>query len=115
MTVFDLHTSAGKLADFEDRIDQAVHASSAKAVEKQHAKGRKTARERIEMLFDEGSFVEIDELAKHRSVAFGLEKNRPYGDGVITGYGTVNGRQVCVFSQDSTVTAQRAPHRDADF
>jgi propionyl-CoA carboxylase beta chain len=99
----DLHTTAGKLADFEDRIDQAVHASSAKAVEKQHAKGRKTARERIEMLFDEGSFVEIDELAKHRSTAFGLQKTRPYGDGVVTGYGTVNGRQVCVFSQDFTV------------
>ncbi|WP_125570007.1 acyl-CoA carboxylase subunit beta [Nocardioides baekrokdamisoli] len=99
----DLHTTAGKLADFADRIDQAVHASSAKAIEKQHAKGRKTARERIEMLFDEGSFVELDELAKHRSVAFGLEKTRPYGDGVVTGYGTVNGRQVCVFSQDFTV------------
>ena len=55
------------------------------------------------MLFDEGSFVELDELARHRSVAFGLEKNRPYGDGVITGYGTIEGRQVCVFSQDFTI------------
>ncbi len=55
------------------------------------------------MLFDEGSFVELDELARHRSTAFGLEKNRPYGDGVVTGYGTVDGRQVCVFSQDFTV------------
>src|SRR3546814_9380792 len=55
------------------------------------------------MLFDEGSFVELDELARHRSTAFGLEKNRPYGDGVITGYGTVDGRQICVFSQDFTV------------
>ncbi len=55
------------------------------------------------MLFDEGSFVELDELARHRSTAFGLEKNRPYGDGVITGYGTIDGRQVCVFSQDFTV------------
>lgn len=99
----DLHTTAGKLADLGRRLDEAVHAGSAKAVEKQHARGRKTARERIEMLFDEGSFVEIDELARHRSTAFGLEKNRPYGDGVVTGYGTVNGRQVCVFSQDFTV------------
>ena len=99
----DLHTTAGKLAELEIRLDEAIHAGSAKAVEKQHAKGRKTARERIEMLFDEGSFVEIDELARHRSTAFGLEKNRPYGDGVITGYGTVDGRQVCVFSQDFTV------------
>ncbi len=99
----DIHTTAGKLADYDRRIDEAVHAGSALAVEKQHAKGRQTARERIEMLFDEGSFVELDELARHRSVAFGLEKNRPYGDGVITGFGTVNGRQVCVFSQDFTV------------
>ncbi|NYG55174.1 carboxyl transferase domain-containing protein [Nocardioides perillae] len=99
----DIHTTAGKLADLERRLDEAVHAGSAKAVEKQHAKGRKTARERIEMLFDEGSFVELDELARHRSTAFGLESTRPYGDGVITGYGTVDGRQVCVFSQDFTV------------
>ncbi len=99
----DIHTTAGKLADLERRLDEAVHAGSAKAVEKQHAKGRKTARERIEMLFDEGSFVELDELARHRSTAFGLEQTRPYGDGVVTGYGTVEGRQVCVFSQDFTV------------
>ncbi|MGY2704449.1 acyl-CoA carboxylase subunit beta [Nocardioides sp. HB32] len=99
----DLHTTEGKLADLDRRLDEAVHAGSAKAVEKQHAKGRKTARERIELLFDEGSFVELDELARHRSTAFGLEKNRPYGDGVVTGYGTVDGRQVCVFSQDFTI------------
>ncbi|HWJ83305.1 MAG TPA: carboxyl transferase domain-containing protein, partial [Nocardioides sp.] len=82
----DIHTTAGKLADLQNRLDEAVHAGSAKAVEKQHAKGRQTARERIEQLFDEGSFVELDELARHRSTNFGLEKNRPYGDGVITGY-----------------------------
>ena len=99
----DIHTTAGKLADLDRRLDEAVHAGSEKAVEKQHAKGRKTARERVELLFDEGSFVELDELARHRSTAFGLEKRRPYGDGVITGYGTIDGRQVCVFSQDFTV------------
>jgi propionyl-CoA carboxylase beta chain len=99
----DTHTTAGKLEDLERRLDEAVHAGSAKAVEKQHAKGRKTARERIELLFDEGSFVELDELARHRSTAFGLEKRRPYGDGVVTGYGTIDGRQVCVFSQDFTI------------
>ncbi|MGH3347257.1 MAG: acyl-CoA carboxylase subunit beta [Nocardioides sp.] len=99
----DIHTTAGKLEDLERRLDEAIHAGSAKAVEKQHAKGRKTARERIEILFDEGSFVELDELARHRSTAFGLEKTRPYGDGVVTGYGTIDGRQVCVFSQDFTV------------
>jgi propionyl-CoA carboxylase beta chain len=99
----DIHTTAGKLEDLSRRLDEAVHAGSAKAIEKQHAKGRKTARERIELLFDEGSFVELDELARHRSTAFGLEKRRPYGDGVITGYGTIDGRQVCVFSQDFTI------------
>jgi propionyl-CoA carboxylase beta chain len=102
-TDIDIHTTAGKLEDLGRRIDLAVHAASDKAVEKQHAKGKMTARERIEKLFDEGSFVELDELARHRSTAFGLEKNRPYGDGVITGYGTVDGRQVCVFSQDFTI------------
>jgi propionyl-CoA carboxylase beta chain len=99
----DIHTTAGKLEDLERRVDAAVHAASDKAVEKQHAKGKNTARERIEKLFDEGTFVELDELARHRSTAFGLQKNRPYGDGVITGYGTIDGRQVCVFSQDFTV------------
>jgi len=99
----DIHTTAGKLADFWHRIDEAVHAGSARAVEKQHARGKKTARERIAALLDEGSFVELDELARHRSRNFGLERERPYGDGVVTGYGTVDGRQVCVFAQDFTV------------
>jgi propionyl-CoA carboxylase beta chain len=99
----DIHTTAGKLADLERRIDEAVHAGSARAVEKQHAKGKMTARERIEYLLDDGSFVELDEFARHRSTNFGLESNRPYGDGVVTGSGTVDGRQVCVFSQDVTV------------
>jgi len=99
----DIHTTAGKQKDLSRRLDEAVHAGSARAVEKQHAKGKKTARERIEILFDEGSFVELDELARHRSTAFGLQKRRPYGDGVVTGYGTIDGRQVCVFSQDFTI------------
>ncbi|SDH58674.1 propionyl-CoA carboxylase carboxyltransferase subunit [Actinokineospora alba] len=99
----DIHTTAGKLADLYRRNDEAVHAGSARAVEKQHAKGKMTARERIDMLLDAGSFIELDELARHRSTNFGLEKNRPYGDGVVTGYGTVDGRPVCVFSQDVTV------------
>ena len=102
-TAPDLHTTAGKLADLERRVDEAAHAGSARAVEKQHARGKKTARERIEMLLDTDSFVELDELARHRSTNFGLERNRPYGDGVVTGHGTVDGRQVCVFSQDFTV------------
>jgi propionyl-CoA carboxylase beta chain len=99
----DIHTTAGKLADLERRIQEAVHAGSARAIEKQHARGKKTARERIELLLDPGSFVELDELARHRSTNFGLDKERPYGDGVVTGYGTIDGRQVCVFAQDFTV------------
>jgi propionyl-CoA carboxylase beta chain len=99
----DIHSTAGKLADLQHRIDEAVHAGSARAVEKQHAKGKKTARERIDALLDEGSFVEMDELARHRSYNFGGQANRPYGDGVVTGYGTVEGRPVCVFAQDFTV------------
>jgi len=99
----DIHTTAGKIADLERRTDEAVHAGSARAVEKQHSRGKKTARERIAMLLDEGSFVELDELARHRSTNFGLDRTRPYGDGVVTGYGTVDGRPVCVFAQDFTV------------
>jgi propionyl-CoA carboxylase beta chain len=99
----DIHSTAGKVADLDRRLDEAVHAGSARAVEKQHARGKKTARERIAMLLDEGSFVELDEFARHRSTNFGLEETRPYGDGVVTGYGTVDGRPVCVFSQDFTV------------
>ncbi|HEX3588600.1 MAG TPA: acyl-CoA carboxylase subunit beta [Pseudonocardiaceae bacterium] len=99
----DVHTTAGKLTDLYRRNDEAVHAGSARAVERQHARGKKTARERIDMLLDPGSFVELDELARHRSTNFGQEHNRPYGDGVVTGYGTVDGRGVCVFSQDVTV------------
>jgi propionyl-CoA carboxylase beta chain len=99
----DIHTTAGKIADFERRLDEAVHAGSARAVDKQHSRGKKTARERIAMLLDEGSFVELDELAKHRSTNFGQDRTRPPGDGVVTGYGTVDGRPVCVFAQDFTI------------
>jgi propionyl-CoA carboxylase beta chain len=100
---FDPHTTAGKLADLLGRDAEAVHAGSLAAVERQHAKGKGTARERIDGLLDPDSFVELDRLARHRSTAFDQASNRPYGDGVITGYGTIDGRQVCVFSQDFTV------------
>jgi propionyl-CoA carboxylase beta chain len=102
-TELDIHTTGGKLAGLRDRIEEAVHAGSDRAVEKQHARGKKTARERLAMLLDEGSFVELDELARHRSTAFDMPDSRPYGDGVVTGYGTVDGRPVCVFAQDFTV------------
>jgi propionyl-CoA/long-chain acyl-CoA carboxylase carboxyl transferase subunit len=99
----DPHTTAGKIAILQQRRDEAVHAGSARAVERQHAKGKMTARERIGRLLDPGSFTELDELARHRADDFGVEANRPYGDGVVTGFGTIDGRPVCVYSQDFTV------------
>jgi len=98
----DIHTTAGKIADLEHRRAQAAGRRK-EAVDKQHAKGKLTAMERIERLMDEGSFQQLDALARHRSHNFGMQKTRPYGDGVITGYGTIDGRQVCVFAQDFTV------------
>ncbi len=92
-----------RLAELKSRKEEALHAGSPHAVERQHAKGKMTARERIEHLLDEGSFCELDMLARHRAHGMGLEQKRPYTDGVITGYGTVDGRRVCVFSQDFTV------------
>jgi propionyl-CoA carboxylase beta chain len=99
----DIHTTGGKLADLERRMEEAVHAGSVEAVQKQHARGKKTARERVQLLLDADSFTELDEFARHRSTSFGMDKRRPYGDGVITGFGTIEGRPVCVFSQDVTV------------
>ncbi|MDO5502412.1 MAG: acyl-CoA carboxylase subunit beta [Actinomycetia bacterium] len=99
----DLSTTAGKLKDLKRRVYEVAHAGSTTAVEKQHARGKKTARERIELLLDEGTFIEMDKYARHRSNAFGQEKNRPYGDGVVTGYGQIDGRTVAIFAQDFTV------------
>ncbi|WP_439032435.1 acyl-CoA carboxylase subunit beta [Gordonia terrae] len=99
----DIHTTAGKLADLRNRLEETKHPVGEAAVEKTHAKGKLTARERITHLLDEGSFVELDALARHRSTNFGLAERRPLGDGVVSGYGTIDGREVCVFSQDSTV------------
>jgi acetyl-CoA carboxylase carboxyltransferase component len=91
-----------KLADLAERREQAIHAGSQRSVDRQHEKGKMLARERLEYFLDEGSFHELDMLARHRAQAAGLE-DRPYTDGVITGWGTVDGRKVFVFSQDFTV------------
>src|SRR5687767_13680187 len=91
-----------KLEDLRQRREQAYHAGSPRAIERQHAKGKMLARERIEYFLDPDSFHELDLLARHRAHAAGLEE-RPYTDGVITGWGTVDGRKVFVFSQDFTV------------
>jgi propionyl-CoA carboxylase beta chain len=96
-------TTQDKIAEWRRRMDEAEHAGSERAVAKQHEKGKLTARERIDLLLDEGSFVETDRLAVHRATGFGLEDKRIPGDGVVTGYGTVDGRRICVFSQDFTV------------
>ncbi|GAA4398630.1 acyl-CoA carboxylase subunit beta [Tsukamurella soli] len=98
-----IHTTAGKLADFRKRDGEALAPMGEAAIERVHERGKLTARERVLALLDEGSFVELDKLAKHRSTNFGMQANRPTGDGVVTGYGTIDGREVCVFSQDATV------------
>jgi len=82
---------------------KALLGGGQKRIDKQHAKGKLTARERLSLLLDEGSFEEIGRLVAHRSTQFGLEKQIYLGDGVVTGYGTINGRLVYVFSQDFTV------------
>ena len=97
------NTTAGKIEGLEKLREAAAHPAPEEAVERQKEKGKLTARERIELLLDEGTFVEMDRYRVHRSYNFGMEKNRPLGDGVITGYGEVMGRKVCVFSQDFTV------------
>ena len=72
-------------------------------IQKQHQSGKLTARERVDLLMDPGTFVEMDKFVTHRCTDFGMENQKFYGDGVVTGYGTINGRKVCVFSQDFTV------------
>jgi acetyl-CoA carboxylase carboxyltransferase component len=83
--------------------EAARHAGSPAAVERQHARGKLTARERLDLLLDPGSFVELDMLARHRAHGFDIEHTRPLTDGVVTGWGTIDGRKVFVFSQDFTV------------
>lgn len=99
----DLKTTAGKIEDLNNRLSESRTPMGAETLEAIHAAGNLSARERIEKLLDEGSFVETDALARHRSTDFGREHDRPYTDGVVTGYGTVDGRKVCIFSQDPTV------------
>jgi propionyl-CoA carboxylase beta chain len=92
-----------KLAQLRELRQEAVHNAGQVAVDKQHAKGKFTARERIAKLLDPGSFQELDVFVRHRTTDFDMQRNRPYGDAVVTGHGTIDGRRVCVFSQDFTV------------
>jgi propionyl-CoA carboxylase beta chain len=96
-------TTRAKLERLAELREEALHAGSGKAVEKQRAAGKLLARERAERLCDAGSFFELDRYVRHRTAEFGMLERRPYGDAVVTGYGTVFGRKVFVFSQDFTV------------
>ncbi|MDB4292633.1 acyl-CoA carboxylase subunit beta [Maribacter sp.] len=86
-----------------DKLAESLLGGGQVRIDKQHAKGKLTARERVHFLLDDGSFEELGALVTHRTKDFGMEKQKFYGDGVVTGYGTINGRQVCVFAQDFTV------------
>src|SRR5689334_5918629 len=97
------HTTRERIEAVERLRAEAVNAGSPGAVERQHARGKLLARERIELLLDPGSFTELDAFVQHRSPNFNMMENRPYGDGVVTGHGTIDGRRVFVFSQDFTV------------
>ena len=92
-----------KLQRLQELRDQARHSGSERAVERQRSQGKLLARERAEKLLDPGSFVELDRFVRHREAEFGMREKRPYGDAVVTGYGTIFGRRVFVFSQDFTV------------
>jgi acetyl-CoA carboxylase carboxyltransferase component len=96
------HTMGDRLDDLHRRREEALHAGTERAVQRQHDKGKMLARERIDYFLDEGSFHELDMLVRHRAHGSGIEE-RPYTDGVVTGWGTVDGRKVFVFSQDFTV------------
>ncbi|KAL9641421.1 hypothetical protein ABK040_013350 [Willaertia magna] len=107
MDIPDKQSPPEILRKYQERIDsvkkEAKLGGGSARIEKQHQKGKLTARERIDLLLDEGSFREYDSFVRHRCTDFGMEKDTPAGDGVVTGHGTINGRLVFVFSQDFTV------------
>src|SRR5512132_2634566 len=97
------HPIEERLEQLDKLREEALHAGAPAAVERQHQRGKLTVRERLDLLLDPESFVELDMLARHRAHGFGIENNRPLTDGVVTGWGTVDGRKVFVFAQDFTV------------
>src|ERR1700674_866813 len=101
----DVHasTTRQKIEHLRELREQARQGGGERRGEAQHAKGKLTARERLDLLLDPGTFVEIDQFVTHRSSSFGLDNEHYYGDGVVTGYGKIDGRLVFVFSQDFTV------------
>src|SRR6184192_4070539 len=96
-------STEGKLDQLQQLREEAEHAGGEKAIERQRQQGKLLARERLVQLLDPGSFVELDRFVRHREPNFGMLERRPYGDAVVTGYGTIFGRKVFVFSQDFTV------------
>src|SRR5256712_4020534 len=96
-------STESKLEQLRELRDEAEHAGTEQAIERQRQQGKLLARERLVELLDPGSFVEVDRYVRHREPNFGMLERRPYGDAVVTGYGTIFGRKVFVFSQDFTV------------
>ena len=96
-------TTAEKIAGLKQLRSEAATPMGTRPIEKRHDQGRLTARERLDFLLDEDSFVETDQLARHRTHDFGMHARRPLTDGIVTGWGTIDGREVCVFSQDAAV------------
>jgi propionyl-CoA carboxylase beta subunit len=103
MAISDRDSTESKLDRLRQLRDEAEHAGTEQAVERQRQQGKLLARERLVELLDPGSFVELDRYVRHREPNFGMLERRPYGDAVVTGYGTIFGRKVFVFSQDFTV------------
>src|SRR5437868_12766355 len=97
------HPITERLEQLAKLKEEALHAGPEASVRRQHERGKLTARERIELLLDPDTFVELDMLARHRAHGFGIEQNRPLTDGVVTGWGAIDGRKVFVFSQDFTI------------
>src|SRR6476469_2972746 len=97
------HTTEERLQALEQLRREALHSGSPSAVKRHRERGKLLARERVELLLDPGSFVELDVFVQHRNPNFNMMETRPYGDGVVTGHGTIEGRRVFVFSQDFTV------------
>ena len=107
-------TNEEKYQKFEALNKEAELGGGEARIEKQHAAGRLTARERLDILLDQGSFVEIDKFVTHRSTNFGMDKNKTLGDGVVSGYGKIDGRMVYVFAQDFTVLGGSLSRSNAD-
>src|SRR3954469_25583555 len=103
MAATEENSTSAKLEQMLELRDRALHAGNDKAVARQRERGKLLARERLEKLLDPGSFVELDRYVRHRNPNFGALANRPYGDPVVPGRGTIFGRKVFVFSQDFTV------------